>query len=359
MKKVYLILENGEIFEGQSFGVEGEVIGEVVFTTAMTGYLETLTDPSYYGQIVVQTFPLIGNYGVIPSDFESKKVYHKAYIVRDVCDFPSNFRSQGDLDTFLKENNVIGIQGIDVRKLTKIVRDHGVMNGMVSFTKDITEEKMQKIRDYKVQGAVAATSCKEVEVLTPEKVDKKVVLMDYGVKGNIAKELLKRNCQVYIMPHNTSFEDIMKVNPDGVMLSNGPGDPKENVYEIEQIKKLLNTNLSVFGICLGNQLLALAHGGDTYKLKYGHRGANQPVKDLSTSRVYITTQNHGYAVDPESLASDVAQISFINANDGTVEGVNYLKTNAFSVQFHPEACAGPLDTRFLFDQFIQRMGGVR
>ena len=359
MKKVYLILENGEVFEGQSFGAEGEIIGEVVFTTGMVGYLETLTDPSYYGQIVVQTFPLIGNYGVIPEDFESDHVYHKAYIVRDVCDFPSNFRSQGDLTTFMKENNVIGVCGVDVRRLTKIVRDHGVMNGKISFSKELSDEEKQKIKEFKIEGAVAATSTKQAFVLKPEKVDKKVVLMDYGAKGNIERELVKRNCEVHVLPHDASYEEIMTINPDGIMLSNGPGDPKENVYEIEQIKKILTTGIPVFGICLGNQLLALAHGGDTYKLKYGHRGANQPVKDLSTSRVYITTQNHGYAVDANSLSSDVAKISFINANDKTVEGVQYLKTNAFSVQFHPEACAGPLDTIFLFDQFVAKMGGAK
>ena len=355
MKKVYLILENGCVFEGQGFGAEGEVIGEVVFTTAMTGYLETLTDPSYFGQMVVQTFPLIGNYGVIPEDFESRKVYLSAYIVRDVCDAPSNFRNQGTLDAFLKEQNIVGISGIDTRQLTKIVRESGVMNGIITQNPELTEEMKKRIHDFVIRKAVASTSCEEKEIVEAVGEKKKtVVLMDYGLKRNIARELAKRGCEVIIMPHDTKAEDVIKLNPDGIMLSNGPGDPKENVFEIEQINKMFHSGIPMFGICLGHQLTAISQGANTYKLKYGHRGANQPVKNVETGRVYVTTQNHGYAVDGDTLPK-TAKVSYVNVNDGTCEGVNYSDENVFTVQFHPEACGGPLDTRFLFDEFIKRM----
>lgn len=355
MKKVYLILENGCVFEGQGFGAEGEVIGEVVFTTAMTGYLETLTDPSYFGQMVVQTFPLIGNYGVIPEDFESRKVYLSAYIVRDVCDAPSNFRNQGTLDAFLKEQNIVGISGIDTRQLTKIVRESGVMNGIITSNPELTEEMKKKVHDFVIRKAVASTSCEEKEIVAAVGEKKRtVVLMDYGLKRNIARELSKRGCEVIIMPHDTKAEDVIKLNPDGIMLSNGPGDPKENVFEIEQINKMFHSGIPMFGICLGHQLTAISQGSNTYKLKYGHRGANQPVKNLETGRVYVSTQNHGYAVDGDTLPPQ-AKVSYINVNDGTCEGINYSDENVFTVQFHPEACGGPLDTRFLFDEFIKRM----
>lgn len=355
MKKVYLILENGCVFEGQGFGAEGEVIGEVVFTTAMTGYLETLTDPSYFGQMVVQTFPLIGNYGVIPEDFESRKVYLSAYIVRDVCDAPSNFRNQGTLDAFLKEQNIVGISGIDTRQLTKIVRESGVMNGIITSNPELTEEMKKKVHDFVIRKAVASTSCEEKEIVAAVGEKKRtVVLMDYGLKRNIARELSKRGCEVIIMPHDTKAEDVIKLNPDGIMLSNGPGDPKENVFEIEQINKMFHSGIPMFGICLGHQLTAISQGANTYKLKYGHRGANQPVKNLETGRVYVSTQNHGYAVDGDTLPPQ-AKVSYINVNDGTCEGINYSDENVFTVQFHPEACGGPLDTRFLFDEFIKRM----
>lgn len=355
MKKVYLILENGCVFEGQGFGAEGEVIGEVVFTTAMTGYLETLTDPSYFGQMVVQTFPLIGNYGVIPEDFESRKVYLSAYIVRDVCDAPSNFRNQGTLDAFLKEQNIVGISGIDTRQLTKIVRESGVMNGIITSNPELTEEMKKKVHDFVIRKAVASTSCEEKEIVAAVGEKKRtVVLMDYGLKRNIARELSKRGCEVIIMPHDTKAEDVIKLNPDGIMLSNGPGDPKENVFEIEQINKMFHSGIPMFGICLGHQLTAISQGANTYKLKYGHRGANQPVKNLETGRVYVSTQNHGYAVDGDTLPQ-TAKVSYINVNDGTCEGINYSDENVFTVQFHPEACGGPLDTRFLFDEFIKRM----
>lgn len=354
--KAYLILENGTIFEGKSFGASGETVGEIVFTTAMTGYLETLTDPSYYGQIVVQTFPLIGNYGVIPSDFESGNPHVKAYIVRDWCQEPSNFRCEGCLDTFLKQENIIGLYGIDTRALTRIVREHGVMNGKIVMEDSSTGFKFDELKSYTIVDAVKSVTCKEEEVFTPEHLKHRVVLMDFGAKQNIRRELMKRGCQVTVVPAETSVERILEINPDGIMLSNGPGDPAENTEIIANIKKLCEYKIPTFGICLGHQLLALATGAKTEKLKYGHRGANQPATELETGRVYITSQNHGYAVVNDSVPEN-AKVSFVNANDGTCEGVTYTDMPAFSVQFHPEACGGPHDTAFLFDKFIDLIEG--
>ena len=357
MKKVYLILENGKVFEGESIGVEGEVIGEVVFTTAMTGYLETLTDPSYYGQIVCQTFPLIGNYGVIEEDFESSASHVKGYIVRDICDAPSNFRSQGKLDDMLKKLGVIGICGIDTRELTKIVRESGVMNGIITDKPTLDASKKKALEEYEIKDAVKSVSCKEKRVVcSVDKPTKRVALLDYGIKRNIIEKLARRGCEVTVFPHDTSAKEIIDFKPDGIMLSNGPGNPEENVFEIEQIKKLVKSGIPMFGICIGHQLLALSQGGKTYKLKYGHRGGNQPVKDLATGRVYVSTQNHGYAVDNNSIPQN-AEVTFVNVNDGTCEGINYKGSNVFSVQFHPEACAGPLDTGYLFDRFMENMEG--
>lgn len=355
-QKAYLILENGTIFEGKSFGASGEVVGEIVFTTAMTGYLETLTDPSYYGQIVVQTFPLIGNYGIIPSDFESDKSHVKAYIVKDWCQDPSNFRCEGCLDTFLKTQGIIGLYGIDTRALTRIVREHGVMNGRIVMENSNTGFQFDKLKNYTIVDAVKSVTCKSEKIYNPEHLKHRVVLWDFGAKANIRRELLKRGCQVTVIPADTSVERILEINPDGIMLSNGPGDPAENVEIIENLRKLCKEKIPTFGICLGHQLLALATGAKTEKLKYGHRGANQPATELETGRVFITSQNHGYAVVNESVKGD-AKVSFINANDGTCEGVTYTNMPAFSVQFHPEASAGPLDTAFLFDKFVSLIEG--
>ena len=353
MQNAYLLLENGTVFQGKSFGAQGETVGEIVFTTAMTGYLETLTDPSYYGQIVVQTFPLIGNYGVIPEDFESKCPHLKGYIVRQWCQEPSNFRCQGDLDIFLQKNGIVGLCDIDTRALTRIVREHGVMNGKIvqSFDGSIPEE----IKGYKIIDAVENTTCSQEEISQPHgEIKRKVVLYDFGAKANICRSLVERGCQVITVPAHTSAERALELAPDGIMLSNGPGDPAENVGIIEELRKLSEKKIPTFGICLGHQLYALAHGAKTEKLKYGHRGANQPCTDTETGRVYITSQNHGYAVVNDSLPEN-AKVSFYNANDGTCEGVKYLDEPAFSVQFHPEACAGPLDTGFLFDEFVTLM----
>ncbi len=353
-KEVYICLESGEIFKGYRFGADGDIIGELVFTTGMGGYIETLTDPSYYGQIVMQTFPLIGNYGIISEDMESKKSYVSAYVVREKCDEPSNFRCEKSLDSFLKEQGVIGVWGVDTREITKIIRERGVANALItSNPKDIPYDK---IREYRVENAVKSVSAASPSLSPSEEHKFNVVLIDYGAKGNIVRELNKRGCNVAIMPHDTKAEDILKLSPDGIMLSNGPGDPSENTDEIEEIKKLVG-NVPIFGICLGHQLLALAMGGKTTKLKYGHRGVNQPVKSLETGRTYISSQNHGYAVLSESVTDKGGVISYINANDNTCEGVDYPEKKAFSVQFHPEACSGPKDAEFIFDKFIKLMGG--
>ena len=353
MDKAYLVLENGTVFEGRPFGADTScAIGELVFTTGVVGYLETLTDPSYAGQIITQTYPLIGNYGVIPEDFEGETTA-RGYVVREWCSAPSNFRSQGNIDDFLKERGIPGICGIDTRQLTRILREEGVMNAAIcrEVPADLTP-----IRTYSVSGVVAACSGRVPSVHPAEGETKyRVALMDYGAKHNIVRELCRRGCEVTVLPHDTSAEDVLAAKPDGLMLSNGPGDPAENTYCIEQIRRLIG-KLPIFGICLGHQLLALAMGGQTTKLKYGHRGANQPVTDLCGTHTYITSQNHGYAVVSESVEG-VGRVIFENANDHTCEGVEYPDHRCFSVQFHPEACSGPLDTEFLFDRFISMMGG--
>ena len=353
-RKAYLILENGTVFVGKSFGAEKETMGELVFTTAMTGYLETLTDPSYYGQVVIQTFPLIGNYGVIPSDFESKVPLLRGYIVREWCQAPSNFRCEGDLDTFLKEADIPGIYGLDTRALTRIVREYGVLNCKIAYSGEVTEEELAEIKAYKIEQAVESTTISEKEEFKAENGDLNVVLMDFGAKHNIGRELVKRGCNVTVVPAHTTAEQIKAMNPDGIMLSNGPGDPSDNTAIIAELKKLCEYKIPTFGICLGHQLLALSQGAKTEKLKYGHRGANQPAKEVETGRVYITSQNHGYAVVSDSMPENAVE-SFVNGNDDTCEGVKYTNMPAFSVQFHPEACGGPHDTAFLFDRFIDLM----
>ena len=353
MKKGYLILQDGQVFEGVRFGAEADTVGELVFTTGMCGYVETLTDPSYAGQIVMQTYPLIGNYGIIREDFEGACCV-KGYVVREYCDTPSNFRTDCDLDTYLKEQGVPGLCGVDTRELTRIIREHGVMNAAIC---DEIPADLTPIKTYAITGVVEAVSCKEPDRYQAEGEERfQVSLIDYGAKRNIIRWLQKRGCTVTVLPATTSAEDILAADPDGVMLSNGPGDPAENTYQIEQIRKLLG-KVPMFGICLGHQLTALAAGGSTYKLKYGHRGVNQPVRDLNGVRTYITSQNHGYAVDGDTVK--LGKVRFVNANDGTCEGIDYPELKAFTVQFHPEACTGPKDTTFLFDRFVELMKGGR
>lgn len=352
--KAYLILEDGTVFTGTSIGSEREVISEIVFNTSMTGYLEVLTDPSYAGQAVVMTYPLIGNYGICHQDMESAKPWPDGYIVRELSRIPSNFRSEDTIQNFLKEHDIPGICGIDTRALTKILREKGTMNGMIT-TKEYTDfsEPIKRIKEYAVTGVVLKTTTKETYVLPGN--GKKVALMDYGAKRNIARSLNQRGCEVTVYPADTPAREVLAGKPDGIMLSNGPGDPKENAAIIEEVKKLYESDVPIFAICLGHQLMALANGMDTHKLKYGHRGGNHPVKDLETGRVYISSQNHGYVVDTDNLDPSVAVPAFVNVNDSTNEGLKYVGKNIFTVQYHPEACPGPLDSGYLFDRFLKMM----
>lgn len=353
-KRRYLVTGDGQVFEGYAFGADCACVGELVFTTGMCGYMETLTDPSYYGQIVLQTFPLIGNYGAIPEDAEGACSL-RGYVVREVCDEPSNFRCGGTLDAYLREQGVPGICGIDTRQLTRILREHGVMNAALC---DTLPADMTAICGYAVRGAVEAVSVGQPYTVQGSGSRFRVALIDYGAKKNIVRELCRRGCDVTVLPCTATAESILAGGYDGIMLSNGPGDPAENELQIGEIARLFG-RVPMFGICLGHQLMALSQGGRTVKLKYGHRGANQPVRDLSGAgnRTYITSQNHGYAVVSDSIPKGVGQVRYVNANDGTCEGVDYPASRAFSVQFHPEACAGPHDTTFLFDRFCAMMGG--
>ncbi len=390
--KAFLILEDGTVFEGTHIGADKEIISEIVFNTSMAGYLEVLTDPSYAGQAVCMTYPLIGNYGICRDDMESLRPWPDGFIVKELSRIPSNFRSDCTIQQFLEENDVPGIAGIDTRALTKILREKGTMNGMITTNENYDFEQIQpKLKAYTTGKVVEKVSCKEKYVVAPTtelsqngplsgsaKFDKaayekgvreprptlvrelngaglKVALMDFGAKANIAHSLAERGCEVTVYPALTGAEEIIASVPDGIMLSNGPGDPKECTTIIEEIRKLYQTDIPIFAICLGHQLMALATGADTHKMKYGHRGGNHPVKDLETGRVYISSQNHGYVVDTDKLDPKVAVPAFINVNDGTNEGLSYTGKNIFTVQYHPEACPGPQDSRYLFDRFIRMM----
>ena len=352
--KAFLILEDGHVFTGTSIGSEREVVSEIVFNTSMTGYLEVLTDPSYAGQAVVMTYPLIGNYGICYEDMESGRPWPDGYIVRELSRLPSNFRSTDTIQNFLKKYDIPGIAGIDTRALTKILRESGTMNGMIT-TKEYEnlDEVLPRLKAYRTGKVVEKVTCKEKSVMKND--GYKVALLDLGAKRNIARSLHERGCEVTIYPAGTKAEEIIASNPDGIMLSNGPGDPKDCGPIIDEVRKLYESDLPIFAICLGHQLMALATGADTYKLKYGHRGGNHPVKDLETGRVYISSQNHGYAVDVNSLNPAVAKAAFENVNDKTNEGLKYTGKNIFTVQFHPEACPGPQDSGYLFDRFIRMM----
>ena len=362
--EAYLILEDGTTFTGRSIGSTKDVISEIVFNTSMTGYLEVLTDPSYAGQAVVMTYPLIGNYGICREDMEAKVSNTDGFIVRELSRLGSNFRNEQSIQDFLVEQDIPGIEGIDTRALSKILREKGTMNCMITTKMpENMEEALAKIKDYSVRGVVDKVTTKEIVSYRPGdlntdsnvSVSKKVAILDVGTKFNIARCLLKRGCEVTIFPARTNPEDILAINPDGIMLTNGPGDPKECTEVIQNLKSLYQSDVPIFAICLGHQLMALATGCDTEKMKYGHRGANHPVKDLETGRVYISSQNHGYMVKEDSVPSDIAEVAFINVNDKTVEGLKYKNKNIFTVQFHPEACAGPKDSEVLFDRFIKMM----
>lgn len=352
--EAFLILEDGNVFRGTSIGADKEVISEIVFNTSMTGYLEVLTDPSYAGQAVVMTYPLIGNYGICHADKESLKPWPDGFIVRELSPMPSNFRSEDTIQNFLSSNNIPGISGIDTRALTKILREKGTMNGMITTDKNYDLDSIiPRLKAYTTGDVVSKVTCAEKSTLNGDGL--KVALMDFGAKKNIARSLNERGCEVTILPAETPAEEILAGGYDGIMLSNGPGDPKECKNIIKEIKKLYDSDMPIFAICLGHQLMALATGADTHKMKYGHRGANHPVKDLQTGKVYISSQNHGYVVDMDTLDPKVATPAFINVNDKTNEGLSYVGKNIFTVQFHPEACAGPQDSNFLFDRFIDMM----
>ncbi|HOQ76776.1 MAG TPA: carbamoyl phosphate synthase small subunit [Thermoclostridium sp.] len=351
--KAILLLENGTIFEGEAIGASGTSVGEVVFNTSMTGYQEVLTDPSYAGQIVVMTYPLIGNYGVNDDDSESGRPWVKGFIVRELCDEPSNWRSKQTLNDYLVSHNIIGLQGIDTRALTRILREKGTMNGVISTDPNFKpDDWINTVHQYTIVKPVD-------EVTTKEKIHidgtgMRVALMNYGAKANIIRSLMERNCDVTIFPASATAEEVLAIDPDGIVLSNGPGDPVDCDFQIQVLRELLGKR-PMFGVCLGHQLIALAYGGKTAKLRYGHRGGNHPVKDLQKDRTYITSQNHGYVVLAESLDPSKAVVSHINMNDGTVEGIRYLDTPTFTVQFHPEASPGPADTHYLFDNFVKSM----
>ena len=352
--KAYLILEDGTVFTGKSIGSTKEIISEIVFNTSMTGYLEVLTDPSYAGQAVVMTYPLIGNYGICYEDMESAKPWPDGYIVRELSRMPSNFRCEGTIQEFLEKHDIPGIAGIDTRALTKILREKGTMNGMITTCEyEDLSEVLPKIAAYNTGKVVEKVTCTEKYVL--EGNGPKVALLDLGAKRNIARNLNRRGCEVTVYPALTTAEEIIASNPDGIMLSNGPGDPAENTEIIKEVRKFYESDVPVFAICLGHQLMALATGANTYKLKYGHRGGNHPVKDLETGRVYISSQNHGYAVDEHSMNPEVAVPAFVNVNDKTNEGLKYVGKNIFTVQYHPEACPGPQDSGYLFDRFLRMM----
>ena len=359
--KGFLILEDGTVFEGTSIGAEKECISEIVFNTSMTGYLEVLTDPSYAGQAVVMTYPLIGNYGVTP-DMESARSWVDGFIVHELSRTPSNFRCEGSLEDFLKEQEVPGISDIDTRALTKLLREKGTMNGMITTDEQYDLKTiLPRLKAYTVGDVVSKVTCETKSVITanrtgsPGQQRKKVALLDFGAKRNIAASLSERGCEVTMYPAHTKAEEILAAKPDGIMLSNGPGDPKTCTDIIEEIRKLYQTDIPIFAICLGHQLMALACGADTHKMKYGHRGGNHPVKDLASGRVYISSQNHGYVVDVDTLDPMVAEPAFVNVNDGTNEGLKYIDKNIFTVQFHPEACPGPNDSSYLFDRFLSMM----
>lgn len=344
----YLILEDGTIFTGELFGAKKDVMGEVVFNTGMTGYQEVLTDPSYHGQIVTMTYPLIGNYGVNEQDPESWKPQVRGFVVHELCDSPSNWKSSDKLDEYLAKNNITGIVGMDTRKLTRIIREKGTMRGMICSEMP-NDKVLNDMKSYETVMPVDDVTCKEKYTIDGN--GPHIAVMDYGIKQNILRSLSKRGCKLTVFPARTSAEEVLACKPSGIFLSNGPGDPKENVEAIAQLQKMMGQK-PIFGICLGHQLMALASGADTYKLKYGHRGCNHPVKDLGHERIYITSQNHGYAVNPDTV-KDGFEVSHVNWNDGTVEGMRYKNIPAFSVQFHPEGAPGPEDTGYLFDEFLE------
>ena len=351
MSKAYLILENGKVFEGTSFGKVKKAVGEVVFNTGMVGYLETLTDKNNYGQIVVQTFPMIGNYGVISEDFQNDKATVNGYVVREICSEPSNFRCEGKLEDYLVNEEVPGICGIDTRDLTRILREEGTMNGMISDCGDVTDEVLSEIKNYKISNPVNVVTSENNVVSTPLS-KTKIALLDFGTGKSVIDTFLHLDCEVHIFNAASKAEEILGINPDGVVISDGPGDPKDNAGAIAEIRKLMDKKVPMFGISLGHQLMALAAGADTYKLSYGHRGASGPCKNLETGVLSIITQNHGYCVVRENLPKGL-EVSYENANDKTIEGLKYTDIPAFSCQFRPDAGTSPTGEKSLYVKFIE------
>jgi len=348
----FLILEDGSVFKGTFFGAQDRVMGEVVFNTGMTGYQELLTDPSYFGQIVVMTFPLVGNYGVNETDVESEVPKVRGFIVREACSRPNNWKATQTLMEYLCKNNIVALEGIDTRALTRKIRDKGTMKGLITpFTP--TEEDLLQLKQFRIDNPVEQVTIKSIYTIPGE--GKHVAVIDFGVKRNIIESLKIRGCHITVFPASVGADQILGVNPNAVLLTNGPGDPKDNIRAIETIKILIECK-PILGICLGHQLLALASGADTEKLKYGHRGCNHPVVDLNRGRVYITSQNHGYAVKDGTTDPDKIEITHRNLNDGTIEGLKFKDRPVFGVQFHPEACPGPGDTGFIFDEFLDLIG---
>lgn len=359
--KATLILANGAVFRGDAIGVAEDRVCEMVFNTSMTGYQEIITDPSYAGQGVVMSYPLIGNYGVNREDDESSRPWAEALVVRHLSPMGSNFRCEGSLGDHLKANHIVGIEGVDTRALTKLLRSQGTMNGMITCAEHFhVKEVMDRLAAYRVSGTVERVTRPEKEVFPAEGERKlRVALMDYGVKQNMIRCLCRRGCEVTVFPAHTAASEVLGGGFDGVMLSNGPGDPADNVEIVREVRALYDSHVPLFAVCLGHQLLALATGAKTHKMVFGHRGGNHPVKDLGSGRCFITSQNHGYVVDADSVDPAVAQVSHVNVNDGTVEGLRYARPGCFTVQFHPEASPGPEDTGYLFDRFIASMGGDR
>ena len=349
MKKAYLILENGRVFEGEAFGAEAAAVGELVFNTEVVGYIENITDPSYKGQILLQTFPLIGNYGAIDEDIKGKAQI-SGYVVREWCQAPSNFRCTDTLDAWLSREGIPGIAGVDTREITRIIREEGVMNAKIVYEMADSAD----LKDYAIKGAAKEVSCESAYTVAATGEKKyNVTLVDYGTKQNLPQFLSELGCEVKVVPYNTKAADILADNPDGVVLSEGPGDPAENTAEIAEIKELCG-KVPMMACGLGHQMLAIANGAETYKLKYGHRGANQPVSQLDGDKTWITSQNHGYAVCADSVKGE-GKVNMINANDGTVMGIDYAGFKAFSVQFHPESAASPLTPNVLFEKFVNLM----
>ncbi len=353
MKKGYLVLENGEIFEGNRIGSERDTVCEVVFNTSMTGYLEIFTDPSYAGQGVTLTYPLIGNYGIITNDVESRKMWIKAIFIHELAELESNFRAETNLNDYLKDNDIPGLKNVNTRKLTKLLRDNGTMRGKLVSDISNLQEIIKEIKEYTFPNVVGEVSNRHIREFGEGK--NKIALIDFGCKENIIRSLVNRNCTVTAFPQDISAETILEGKFDGIVLSNGPGDPEDCKIAIDNIKKLYKSDIPIMGICLGHQLMALATGATTAKLKYGHRGPNHPVKELKTGRICITSQNHGYYVKEDSINKDIVEVSYINVNDGTIEGLNYKGKNIFTVQFHPEACPGPQDCAYLFDEFLAKI----